>query len=82
MDNLRGENMQARIVLNLVNQTSICGDWQPITREECEKEIIEKFLPNFGSIHYYNLTVNGRMRIVSTIAVTDFFVEERDETRF
>lgn len=74
--------MQARMVLNLVNQTSICGDWQPITRAECEKEITEKFLPNFSAMTYYNMTVDGKMRIVSAKAVTDFFVEERDETQF
>lgn len=74
--------MQARMVVNLVNQTSICGDWQPISRAECEKEIVEKFLPNFSAMSYYNMTVDGKMRIVSAKAVTDFFVEEQDEAQF
>jgi hypothetical protein len=74
--------MQARMVLNLVNQTSVCGDWQSVTRAEFEKEITEKFLPNFSAMTYYNMTVDGNMRIVSAKAVTDFFVEERDETQF
>ena len=50
--------------------------------QSVKKEITEKFLPNFSSMTYYNMTVDGKMRIVSAKAVTDFFVEERDETQF
>ena len=74
--------MQTRMVFNLVNQATIFSDWKQNSRAEVENEINENLLPRFSTITYYKSLVDGIMRIIPAGAVTDFYVEERDETKF
>jgi len=71
--------MEIRVHYNLVNGSSINSDWKQGYREEAESAIADG-LPSMSELAYIQIVCNGRIRIIVATAVTDFYIEERDET--
>jgi hypothetical protein len=74
--------MKTRMVINLINGGGIVSDWMSGTKEEFTKLMEEDILPNMSTLVYFSIQVEGIDRIVLLNAISDFYMEERDETKF
>jgi hypothetical protein len=74
--------MKTRMVVNLINGGRIVSDWMSGTKEEVTKSMEEDILPNMSTLVYFSIQVEGIDRIVLLNAISDFYMEERDETKF
>lgn len=74
--------MKTRMVVNLINGGRIVSDWMSGTKEEFTKLMEEDILPNMSTLVYFSIQVEGIDRIVLLNAISDFYMEERDETKF
>jgi hypothetical protein len=73
--------MQTRVIINLVNGNTLRGDWTSLNREEFNKILEEEIIPNMPANIYFSIFVKGIKRIVHPNAVSDLYIEERDETK-
>lgn len=74
--------MQTRVIINLVNGNTLRGDWTSLNREELNKILEEEIIPNMPANIYFSILIKGIRRIVHPNAVSDLYIEERDETKF
>lgn len=70
--------MQARIIVKLIDGSTIFGDWaKDSTKKECEEKIESTILPFFGQMAYMTIPSNGTSHYIPVHAILEFFVEER-----
>lgn len=75
--------MKCRAVFNLVNQTTIYGDFVADTNyDEVTKLFKDEALSILSSVQYFTATVDGKDRYIMKSAVTDISIEEIDDTKF
>lgn len=73
--------MRSRMVLKLIDNDLICGDWQEnVSKKEIEELLNEKILNNMQNVTYFKVSVVGVNYIILTHAIKYFFIEEYEES--